>query len=631
MDSNGNGMLEPDELGDRGRYMVERAGLDPRRPVSVNQLEQSMRERFSQGGGGPPGGGYFGSRGSSGSYGSRDGGSYGSRDGGGWSRDGGSRDGGGYSGRSWGGGGGYGGSSSSSSSYSVASIAPTPAAAEGVQGFGVETILVPVPGFGQGVAALGIDREDMRYAEEKLREGDRNRDGFVDPEEGRREDMGPDFFAYDRNGDGKLVLEEIAARYQARRLARMNAKPEQRDFDEAREIIRRYDRNNDAMLDDRELRESRYADEYRRYDLNKDGKVSQDELAKRSAGRRINNAPIPTARPGSTMAGVGNSSRPAMLSMTTTRPPTPPPVTTSRSSSSNSSSRSSSSSSGSGAPDQRTLERVEERMRETDTNKDGSISKEEFEANRGEFRGGDMSSYDPNGDGRITKEELIQRFTNFSRGFGGSSPGGGGWFGGSRDGSGGGGWSGSGGDGRSGGSSGSSRDSSATNGTTNGATTAKKSYRFLSATERLDGNLPEWFKNKDANSDGQIAMAEFSSIWTEKEAGEFQRADLNGDGIITAKECLMGPTVTAPSGGSSGTSSATSSSTGGVKLVTAEMSREERSRKVAEEIVKKYDKNGNQGLDGDETKDVRGLPRNPDKDGDGKITVEEIVAGWLSR
>src|SRR5688572_15081306 len=79
MDTNGNGMLEPDEIGERGRSMVERAGLDPRRPVSVRQLEDTMRQRFSSGGGGPPGGGWSGSR----DGGSRDGGS---RDGGG-SRD----------------------------------------------------------------------------------------------------------------------------------------------------------------------------------------------------------------------------------------------------------------------------------------------------------------------------------------------------------------------------------------------------------------------------------------------------------------------------------------------------------------------------------------------------------------
>ncbi|MCL6505314.1 MAG: hypothetical protein K6T86_21780 [Pirellulales bacterium] len=41
----------------------------------------------------------------------------------------------------------------------------------------------------------------------------------------------------------------------------------------------------------------------------------------------------------------------------------------------------------------------------------------------------------------------------------------------------------------------------------------------------------------DANGDGQIAMSEFATTWTDAKVEEFMRYDLNGDGIITAAEC----------------------------------------------------------------------------------------------
>jgi len=70
------------------------------------------------------------------------------------------------------------------------------------------------------------------------------------------------------------------------------------------------------------------------------------------------------------------------------------------------------------------------------------------------------------------------------------------------------------------------------------ASTTKKSYRFLTPTERLPKDMPEWFVKNDADGDGQIMMAEYAVSWTEAEAAKFAKYDLNGDGIITPKECL---------------------------------------------------------------------------------------------
>jgi hypothetical protein len=67
---------------------------------------------------------------------------------------------------------------------------------------------------------------------------------------------------------------------------------------------------------------------------------------------------------------------------------------------------------------------------------------------------------------------------------------------------------------------------------------ARKSGRFLTSAERLPKGLPDWFTAKDADGDGQIAMAEFARQWSPDRVAEFDRYDRNHDGVITAAECL---------------------------------------------------------------------------------------------
>jgi len=67
----------------------------------------------------------------------------------------------------------------------------------------------------------------------------------------------------------------------------------------------------------------------------------------------------------------------------------------------------------------------------------------------------------------------------------------------------------------------------------------KKSYRFLSPTERLPKGLPDWFARNDADADGQIMMSEFAAAWTESTAADFMKHDRDGDGIITPDEALQ--------------------------------------------------------------------------------------------
>ncbi|MCC6125318.1 MAG: hypothetical protein IT426_10175 [Pirellulales bacterium] len=72
----------------------------------------------------------------------------------------------------------------------------------------------------------------------------------------------------------------------------------------------------------------------------------------------------------------------------------------------------------------------------------------------------------------------------------------------------------------------------------NSAPQGGATYRIRSPLERLPEGLPDWFARNDANADGQVSMAEFTTSWSADKAKEFARCDLNGDGIVTPQECL---------------------------------------------------------------------------------------------
>lgn len=66
----------------------------------------------------------------------------------------------------------------------------------------------------------------------------------------------------------------------------------------------------------------------------------------------------------------------------------------------------------------------------------------------------------------------------------------------------------------------------------------RSTYRFISALDRLPKDARSWVEKYDDNTDGQVAMSEFSRTWTDSKVREFEQYDLNGDGIVTAAEYL---------------------------------------------------------------------------------------------
>ena len=151
-------------------------------------------------------------------------------------------------------------------------------------------------------------------------------------------------------------------------------------------------------------------------------------------------------------------------------------------------------------------------MRQSDRNRNGRLEPNEWNDRWGSFRDADR-----NHDGVVKPDEMARRLGEYSRGRMGMD--------------------------RSRSDRSSRSDSSGSNRSTptsSDDSDKRKSYRFRTPTERLPEGLPPWFAAKDANADGQVAMAEWESpgYWTAAVAAEFSRFDLNNDGIITPGEWL---------------------------------------------------------------------------------------------
>jgi Ca2+-binding EF-hand superfamily protein len=280
--------------------------------------------------------------------------------------------------------------------------------------------------------------------------------------------------------------------------------------------------------------------------------------------------------------------------------------------------------------DRREAERA---FRYYDRNHDGKVDADEMRNNR---YGADLPMYDRNRDGVITMSEMEYRYarlrmenTQDSRNRGGDR----------RE-----------SDRRRGGGS-NERDGDDRSGA--GEDTEVRSYRRSSPLERLPAGLPDWFARDDADSDGQIAMHEFSTAWTDAVLAEFLQFDLNGDGLITPTECLAAQDNGAVRGGSIGISSgATPATTVAVASPASADSRADHSAAATEssatpavsdvkidarymeyfrKVLAKYDSNTDGELTANEWASMSKDPTPADTDGNGRITLEEFARWQIQR
>jgi len=166
----------------------------------------------------------------------------------------------------------------------------------------------------------------------------------------------------------------------------------------------------------------------------------------------------------------------------------------------------------------------------------------------------------------------------------------------------------------------------------------RRVYRSRTLEERLPGGLPAWFRQRDANQDGQVMMFEYASDWTDELVAEFNGFDANRDGVITPGECLAPTTEsdeTSPPATGAQAATETDASPEHEKSspqpsasapAPAEVS--PAYMQYAEGIVKKYDKNGDGVLKADEWSEMSKSPEAADSDGNGELTAAEYAA-WI--
>ena len=66
----------------------------------------------------------------------------------------------------------------------------------------------------------------------------------------------------------------------------------------------------------------------------------------------------------------------------------------------------------------------------------------------------------------------------------------------------------------------------------------RRDQKYYVPTKRLPAGLPDWFFARDKDGDGQLTASEYSATGLSSELAEFERLDANGDGVVTAKECV---------------------------------------------------------------------------------------------
>jgi hypothetical protein len=171
-------------------------------------------------------------------------------------------------------------------------------------------------------------------------------------------------------------------------------------------------------------------------------------------------------------------------------------------------------------------------VRQYDRNGDGVLDAQEWQAMRG-----NPALADTDGDGAITVDEMVQWIVKYGQnrrirvavppiGLSGDS--------GADEGS----PAKTGGVGKTGGSADAAADKLDAEPDFAELEESRRQAKFYVPSKRLPAGLPAWFLARDEDGDGQLSLSEFAPKPTPADLREFERYDLNGDGLITAKECL---------------------------------------------------------------------------------------------
>ncbi len=182
-------------------------------------------------------------------------------------------------------------------------------------------------------------------------------------------------------------------------------------------------------------------------------------------------------------------------------------------------------------------EDLQRRFREYDTTPDGKLTKEELANNpRGRRMLDSFDQTDTNRDGAVSLDEYKAYTTARMSGMSPGGPGGPSGFSRGDQGQGGYGWQGGGGGFGPGGPAEGKREE------------AEEERPVVFRYGKLPQNLPGWFTSADFDKDGQIGLYEWAKqdgYNTDARLAEFKTYDLNGDGLLTAEEYLRANGMTA--------------------------------------------------------------------------------------
>lgn len=71
---------------------------------------------------------------------------------------------------------------------------------------------------------------------------------------------------------------------------------------------------------------------------------------------------------------------------------------------------------------------------------------------------------------------------------------------------------------------------------------SRRTMKFYVPPERLPAGLPEWFLSRDSDGDAQLTKNEFAPAGSSVDLRDFERLDLNRDGMLTPQEAVgIGP------------------------------------------------------------------------------------------